>query len=148
MGVSPHLVIEHAVLVRSAPELLYDALTTGEGLDSWFTTGAEVEPHTGGHIRFRWVDWGPDGITTEDGGPVLEANRPKRFVFQWHPDTPEYMTTVEIDFEQVESGTLIRLREYGYLDTPSGRRACLDCATGWGEALTLLKFFVEHGLRY
>jgi hypothetical protein len=24
----------------------------------------------------------------------------------------------------------------------------ISCATGWGEALTLLKFHLEHGLRY
>lgn len=23
-----------------------------------------------------------------------------------------------------------------------------DCSTGWGEALTLLKLYVEHGVRY
>jgi hypothetical protein len=24
----------------------------------------------------------------------------------------------------------------------------IGCATGWGEALTLLKFYLEHGLTY
>ena len=24
----------------------------------------------------------------------------------------------------------------------------LECAAGWGEALTLLKFYVEHGVVY
>ncbi len=42
----------------------------------------------------------------------------------------------------------MRLREHGYHDTQSGRAAFADCATGWGEALTLLRFYVEHGLRY
>ena len=51
-------------------------------------------------------------------------------------------------FEAVENGAIIRLREYGYEDTPSGRRGILECAAGWGEALTLLKFYVEHGITY
>ena len=80
--------------------------------------------------------------------PVLEARRPGRFVFQWHPDNPSYATTVEIDFEPAESGTIIRLREYGYQDTPSGLRAMLNCAAGWGEALTVWKYYVEHGIQY
>jgi len=24
----------------------------------------------------------------------------------------------------------------------------LECASGWGEALTLLKFYIEHGIVY
>jgi hypothetical protein len=63
-------------------------------------------------------------------------------------DRTSYATTVEIDFESAESGTIIRLREYGYQDTPSGLRAMLNCAAGWGEALTVWKFYVEHGIRY
>ncbi len=140
--------INHAVLVRTGPERVYDAFTRGAEMDGWFTTGASIDARPGGQIRFRWRNWGPDNVTAEDGGPVLEARRPERFVFQWHPDTPHYATTVELDFNLGEDGTVVRLREYGYQDTPSGRRALANCAAGWGEALTLLKFYVEHGIRY
>lgn len=91
---------------------------------------------------------GPDRVTTEDGGPILEATRPRRFVFQWSPDNPSYTTTVEIDLEPVHDGTIVRLKESGYHHTASGRKAMLRCSAGWGEALTLWKFYVEHGLRY
>jgi uncharacterized protein YndB with AHSA1/START domain len=118
-----------------------------EGMDSC-SAGAQIDPRPGGSIHFRWVNWGPDHITAEDGGPVLEADRPVRFVFQWHPDDPAYATTVEVDFEPSGDDTIVSLLEHGYRDTPGGRAACLNCAAGWGEALTLLKFFVEHGVRY
>ena len=140
--------IQHAVLVRANPERVYDAFATARGLDGWFTSGATVDACPGGEIRFRWANWGPDRISGIDGGPVLEARRPERFVFQWQPDTPSYATTIEVDFEAVEGGTIIRLSEHGYPDTTNGQRTALRCATGWGEALTLLKFYVEHGLRY
>ena len=29
--------IRHATLIRAAPEVVYDAFTTGQGLDGWFT---------------------------------------------------------------------------------------------------------------
>lgn len=148
MNVENDLVIQHAVLIRAGADQVYDALTTAEGLDGWFTKNAQVDPRPGGFIRFRWVDWGPDHFSGEDGGPVLEAERSRRFVFQWSPDEPSYATTVKIDLESVGDGTVVRLLESGYHDTPSGRTACLDCAVGWGEALTLLKFYVEHGFRY
>jgi uncharacterized protein YndB with AHSA1/START domain/catechol 2,3-dioxygenase-like lactoylglutathione lyase family enzyme len=140
--------IRHEVVVDAAPGAVYDALATAEGLDGWFTRGAAVEARPGGEIVFRWEAWGPGWVTAQDGGPVLEAERPERFAFQWHPDGPEYATTVEIDFERVDGGTRVRLREYGYRDTPSGLRAMLDCAAGWGEALALVKVYVEHGIRH
>lgn len=148
MNIENDLIIRHAVLIRADAEQVYDALTTTEGLDGWFTKNAQVDPRPGGAIRFRWVDWGPDHFSGEDGGPVLEADRPRRFVFQWRPDKPSYATTVEIELEAGNDGTVVRLLESGYHDTPSGRGACLDCAAGWGEALTLLKFYIEHGIRY
>ncbi|MHA2026120.1 MAG: SRPBCC family protein [Candidatus Thorarchaeota archaeon] len=140
--------VKQTTLVRAKPEVVYDAIATGEGLDAWFTVGSEVDAKPGGSITFRWKDWGPDKYTTESKGPVLEAKRGERFVFQWNSDKPTYATTIEIDFEPVEEGTVVRLREYGYHDTPSGRAALLECAAGWGEALTLLKYYVEHGLTY
>jgi uncharacterized protein YndB with AHSA1/START domain len=140
--------ILHAVLVRATPMRAYDAFATADGLDGWFTDGAEVDARTGGSIRFRWKAWGPERYTGEDGGPVVEAKPGARLVFQWHPDGPAYATTVEVDFEHHHEGTVVRLREHGYHDTPSGRRAQLNCAAGWGEALALAKFWVEHGMRY
>ena len=83
-------------------------------------------------IHFRWVEWGPDRISEEDGGPVLEARRPERFVFQWHPDGPEYATTVEVDFQVEADHTIVRLCETGFRDTLSGRTAFANCAAGWG----------------
>ena len=75
--------------------------------------------------------------------PAIQSARPSRPSARrgLQPD-------VAIDFEPVPEGTLIRLRESGYQATPSGLRAMLNCSAGWGEALTLWKFFIEHGLRY
>lgn len=140
--------IRTAAYVAAPPEACYDAIATAEGLDGWFTTGAEVDARPGGSIRFRWRDWGPERVTAEDGGPVLAAERPHRFVFQWSPDHPGYYTTVEITFAPRDGGTVIQLREDGYADTPEGVAAMVNCAGGWGEALAFLKIFVERGLGY
>jgi uncharacterized protein YndB with AHSA1/START domain len=140
--------IRHATFVRAPRERVFAVLATAEGLDGWFTTGAEVDLRAGGTIHWRWTDWGPDRVTAEDPAPILEVRPPERLVFQWHPQGPEHPTTVELDFEEAEGGTVVRVLERGYLDTPRGRAGFADCACGWGEALTLVKFYVEHGLRY
>lgn len=137
--------ILHAVLIHANPEKVFDAMTTAEGLDGWFTKGSSVDRRPGGQIIFKWVDWGPDKVNNEAKCPIIEVKIPERFVFKWWDD---YYTTVELDFEEVEEGTKVTVREYGYQNTKEGRRRCLECATGWGEALTLVKFYVEHNLRY
>ncbi|MGY5880980.1 MAG: SRPBCC domain-containing protein [Candidatus Thorarchaeota archaeon] len=140
--------IRQTTLVRADPEEVYDGIASEEGLNAWFTYNSELDPRPGGNIVFRWKDWGPNKYNLDAHGEVLEAKRPEKFVFQWYSDTQEYKTTIEMIFERVEEGTVIRLREYGYHNTPSGIAAMLECASGWGEALTLLKYYVEHNLKY
>ncbi|MCP4683906.1 MAG: hypothetical protein GY867_00510, partial [bacterium] len=68
----------------------------------------------------------------------------RRFVFE-RGETP---TKVEFDFSAEFGGTVVRRKESGYRDTPEDRHLILECASGWGEALTLLKFYLEHGIVY
>ena len=137
--------ILHKVLIRADRKKVFDAMTTAEGLDGWFTQGASVDLRAGGKLVFKWVDWGVDKVTSEAECPILEVKIPERFVFKWWSD---HYTTVEMDFKEVEEGTVLIVKEYGYQNTSEGRRRCIECATGWGEALTLIKFYVEHNLSY
>ena len=94
--------VDFRILMRVPPERAYDAIATAGGLDAWFTVGAEVDARRGGEIHFRWKDYGLHKYTGENRGPVLEADRPRRFVFQWKVDTRDYNTTVAIDFDAVD----------------------------------------------
>jgi uncharacterized protein YndB with AHSA1/START domain len=134
--------IRHATRVRGDAGRVYAAFANASGLDAWFTTGSEVQAVPGGTIIFRWLDWGPDAITVEDRGIVLAADPGRRFSFEWGAPP----TTVDITFEPDGDSTVVRLSEDGFPDTPEGLERMLDCAAGWGEALTLVKFYVEHGI--
>ena len=56
--------------------------------------------------------------------------------------------TVAFTLEPLGSGTLVKLTESGYSASERDAKAHVGCAVGWGEALTLLKFYLEHGLIY
>ena len=140
--------VSFSTLVRAESERVYDAIASSEGLDRWFTEGASVDARPGGSIRFRWKDYGLNHYAGENSGPVLEARRPERFVFQWKADSGRYDTTVEIDFEPVNEGTVVRLTEHGYEDSAVGMEDFLKRVSGWAEVLTLMKFYVEHGVKY
>ena len=141
--------IEYTTLIRAPRDVVYRALTTADGLDQWFTTGAEVVAQPGGVIHWRWRDWGAESVTVDDRGEVVEAVEPERFVFRWHGNGPEAEpTTVELDFIEDERGTIVSVHETGYEDSKGGRAGFVSCCAGWGEALALLKFYVEHGVTY
>ncbi|MGH9838292.1 MAG: SRPBCC family protein [Blastocatellia bacterium] len=140
--------VNFKTLIRVQPERAFDAISTGAGLNEWFTTGATVDLRPGGEIRFRWKDWGLERYTGETPGKVVEVRRPERYVFQWRADSGTYDTTVEITFEPVAEGTVVKLAETGYEDTPAGMQDLLNRVSGWAQVLTLMKFYLEHGVKY
>ena len=148
MGIIMDRKVEFSTLVRAEPERVYDALATAKGLDGWFTQNSVVDQKAGGQILFRWKEYGLNKYTGENGGRIIEARRPQRFAFQWMADSGLYQTTVEIDFTPVNQGTEVYLVESGYEDSPAGRQDFLNRVSGWAQALTLMKFFVEHGVTY
>ena len=133
------------VLIRAPREKVFIAMTTPEGLNSWFTKETTKEE---GKLHLRWVDWGVEKVTiSSENLPILEDKFPDRFVYRWWLETGN-PTTIEMDFLKHKDGTLVKLRESGYENSDEGHKRFEDCAVGWGQALTLLKFYCEHGLTY
>jgi len=138
--------VEQQTLIYAAPEKVYDTITSAAEWDSFFTTGMKLEPKPDGICSFAWKNWGPSKYTHVVPGAVVEAIRPERFVFKW--GQPGSESTVSFVLDAVDGGTLVICTEEGYPDTPEGRKAIMECACGWGEAVTLLKFYIEHRLTY
>jgi len=132
--------------INASIEEVYDTITSAEKWDSFFTTGMELDPQPGGVCTFAWKDWGPDKYTLKVPGKVIEAKRPDIFSFQW--GRPGKESRVQFELIAKDNGTIVTLTEDGYRDTPEGRANIVDCASGWGEAVTLLKFYIEHGITY
>ncbi len=134
--------INYFTWINAEPEAVYDLFATAAGLDKWFCTGSVVDLNKM-HIEYRWKDWGAHQVNMETSGAILEANRPHRFVFQWG----EAATTIEFEFTPKNSGTYMTVLEYGYDESdPVQKSTLLECASGWGEAISLAKFFLEYGV--
>jgi uncharacterized protein YndB with AHSA1/START domain len=138
--------ISYSAYIGVAPDVLYTTLTTGAGWDAWFTTRATVDASPGGSYEFYWEDWAAERETVTLAGPVVEAEPNRLFSFRWK--SGESQTTVRFELEARGDGTIVRLTESGYSVSDADLAACLSCACGWGEALTLLKFYLEHGITY
>jgi uncharacterized protein YndB with AHSA1/START domain len=140
--------INHKTYIKVPLEDVYRTISTAQGWNAWFTddTSLEINPDGTGEIRMRWLNFGSENVTIEDGGEILEAIPNQKFVFQWSPG--EQSTTVTIKLEPYKDGTLVDLHESGYTNSEKDLSACIGCAAGWGEALTLLKVYLEHGIDY
>jgi uncharacterized protein YndB with AHSA1/START domain len=141
--------IRHSVFIRAPRPKVWAALTTAQAMDAWWgTRGSEIDLRPGGKLTLRWRGWGAERDINHDRDcVVLEVLPPKRFVFRWG-ETADAMTTVEFELEERDDGTLLRLREHGFAPTAKGRESFGGNSIGWGEVSTLLKFYVEHGVRY
>lgn len=126
--------------------MVYQTLTTTQGWNAWFTdyTSIQLDEAGVGTIKLSWSNYGVKKENIEDGGDILAAKQNKLFVFQWSPG--ESKTTVKFELRPYLEGTLLILEEYGYLTSAKDTVACIGCAAGWGEALTLLKMYLEYGI--
>ncbi len=142
--------ISHSTIIKASIEKVYDSISTAEGLDEWFTKGAVVDNTIGGTIYFRrkTKDANNREIISEDKGIITEFIRPYHFAFKWQPDNDTYYTTVHFKLDYAHEGTIIFVQEHGFKNTSEGRKILLSNATSWGETLTILKYYLEHGITY
>lgn len=141
--------ISHSTIIKASIEKVYDAISTAEGLDEWFTKGATIDRTIRGTIYFRRETKDADNKERiiENKGIITEFIRPYHFAFKWQPDNNEYYTTVHFKLDYAHEGTIILVQEHGFKNTPEGRKILLSNATSWGEALTMLKYYLEHGIK-
>ena len=139
--------VRHGCLIHASIQDCFQAITTTDGWNSWFTSKIFIDLKIGGVLMFEWKNWGADHFSGGDHGSILDIKENEMLSFTWHPDQPDYATRVDLTLENASDGTVIRVSEQGFRDSPEGLHAMLQCAAGWGEALTYLKMYLEHGLQ-
>jgi uncharacterized protein YndB with AHSA1/START domain len=101
--------VEKEIELDATPEEVWEAITTGPGLDSWFMGRNEVDPREGGKVRMTLPAW-----TLESTVTVWDP--PKRFV----TETPEGEDGRLMAFEYLIEGrqggsTVLRFVHSGFL---------------------------------
>ena len=130
--------------IAAHPATVFDALTTPEGMATWWTPdGGPVlstasDAKVGGRFRVRFRKL--DGSEHECSGEFLEMEAPRRIVmsFQWilggAPEERERMSRLEMHLRLIDTGTELTLIHAGLLDEVSAA----DHRWGWGGALDQL----------
>jgi uncharacterized protein YndB with AHSA1/START domain len=128
--------------IAARPSIVFDALTTPEGVASWWGPDAgpvlvaETDPRVGGRFRIRFRTL--DGREHESSGEYLDIVSPERLSMSWRwaggaEDPGESL--LEIRLRAVAEGTELTLTHSRLQDEESRR----GHAEGWAGALDKLQ---------
>ena len=134
--------------IRARPSIVFDAVTTAEGIAQWWGPDAgpvlmaEADPRKGGRyrLRFRMLD----GKEHESSGEFLEVVPPKRVVMSWRwkggQEDPNE-SRVEIALRPIPEGTEITFT-HSLLHDEESRRSHEE---GWTGSLDKLQARFAEG---
>jgi uncharacterized protein YndB with AHSA1/START domain len=137
--------IERTLELAHPPERVWAALTTAEGLGTWFgNRGAEVDLRVGGQAKLRW-DSGDTAVLT-----IERVEPPRVFAYTWPlyglPADDPRRTYVEFTLEPAGGGTTLTMVETGFAQLPEAdaHRTAFDGNTkGWTNELGELVAFLD-----
>ena len=132
--------------IGARPSIVFDALTTPEGIACWCGPDAgpvllaESDARVGGRfrVRFRMLD----GSEHESRGEYLEVDRPRRLAISWRWEGGEDPgeSCVEIDLRVISEGTELTLTHSRLHDEETRR----GHEQGWHGALDKLQKLFSH----
>ncbi|MFG2045287.1 SRPBCC domain-containing protein [Dactylosporangium sp. NPDC048998] len=127
--------IERTVELAHPPAKVWAALTTAEGLGTWFGNGATVDLREGGSAQLTWDSGDKANIRIE------RVEEPAVFGFTWGiyglaEDDPR-RTYVEFTLEPAGAGTRLTMVETGFAQLPDDqyRKAFQSNTDGWAHEL-------------
>ena len=127
------------VPIAANAEAVYRAITTPEGLASWWTNDVEAEPEIGAINEFRF-----EGGQVVMRMKVAELTPPTSVVWEVQdPSPPEWGgTNVTYDIHSTEDGVQLLFGHRGWASTEGSFPAI---NYNWAYYLTSLKEYLEKG---
>jgi len=135
--------IERTVEIAHPPARVWAALTTAEGLGTWFGNEATIDLRPGGSARMRWND----GPTVEMR--VERVEEPTVFGITSHiyglPEDDPRRTYVEFTLEPAGAGTRLTVIESGFAQLPDDvyRKSYDGNTEGWAKELGELVDYLD-----
>ena len=136
--------IERTVEIAHPPAKVWAALTTAEGLGTWFgDKGATIDLRPGGSAQMTWTSGDEADMRIE------RVEEPTVFGFTWHiyglPDDDPRRTYVEFTLEPVGAGTRLTVVETGFaqLAADAHGKAYGGNSEGWAKELGELVDYLD-----
>src|SRR3954463_6815645 len=135
--------IERTVDLPHPPARVWAALTTAEGLGTWFGNAATIDLRPGGAAEMTWTSGDKANMRIE------RVEEPSVFGFTWGiaglPDDDPRRTYVEFTLEPAGTGTRLTVTESGFAQLPDERhRTAFEGNTeGWSSELGELVEYLD-----
>ena len=135
--------IERTVELAHPPATVWAALTTAEGLSSWFGQQVTIDLRPGGLAQMTWSSGERADMRIE------RVEEPMVFGFTWHiyglPDDDPRRTYVEFTLEPLGAGTRLKVVESGFAQLPDDahRKAYEGNTKGWASELGELVDYLD-----
>ena len=135
--------IERTIEIAHPPARVWAALTTAEGLGSWFGNAATIDLRPGGAARMTWTSGEKASMRVE------RVEEPTVFGFTWGinglPDGDPRRTYVEFTLTSSGSGTRLTVVESGFAQLPEDihRDALGGNTEGWASELGELVEYLD-----
>ena len=135
--------IERVIEIAHPPATVWAALTTAEGLASWFGDQATIDLRPGGSA---WMTFGSDHAADMR---VERVEEPTVFGYTWNiyglPDDDPRRTYVEFTLVPVGQGTRLTVVESGFAQLPDDahRTAYEGNTSGWASELGELVDYLD-----
>jgi uncharacterized protein YndB with AHSA1/START domain len=135
--------IERTIEIAHPPARVWAALTTAEGLGTWFGNAATIELWPGGSAHLTWTTGDKASMRIE------RVEAPSVFGFTWGihglPDADPRRTYVEFMLEPNGAGTRLTVVESGFAQLPdeSHRKAFDGNTEGWASELGELVEYLD-----
>lgn len=129
--------ISHRVGIKASAEDVYHALTTNEGIMTWWTNDVSGAGDVGAIIKFRFNGGGPDFKVTE-----LVKNNLVRW--QHSGDMPQAWQATEICFE-IQPQAEQTFVNFSHSNWQESSDFMAHCSTKWAVFLLSLKDALETG---
>jgi uncharacterized protein YndB with AHSA1/START domain len=126
-------IIERSVTIPAGIETVWEALTTREGIRSWFGDEIEIDLTPGGEASFGWSEYGETAHAI-----VQDVVPPTRFSYRWVAVNTDRVDTgpstlVEFSLSTKGSGTVVTVVESGFASLPVdiAERCLAENTSGW-----------------
>jgi uncharacterized protein YndB with AHSA1/START domain len=135
--------IERTVEIAHPPAKVWTALTSAEGLGTWFGNEATIDLRPGGAAQMKWTEGHVADMRVE------RVEEPSVFGFTWHiyglPEDDPRRTYVEFTLEPVDAGTRLTVVETGFSQLPDDAydKAFHGNVEGWGSELGELVAYLD-----
>ena len=135
--------IERTLDLAHPPEKVWNALTSADGLGTWFGNRAEVDLRVGGQATLSW-DSGDSAVLT-----IERVEPPHVFAYTWPiyglPQEDARRNLVEFTLEPTAAGTTLRMVESGFAQVPDDahKTAYEGNVEGWKSELGELVAYLD-----